>query len=308
LKHSIQGWAQSEGSFFQSTKVLDRSVTITFNVKNRDLKMGGKVDASPLHKLRQQLIDVLKPNPGTGNQAHLFSYKEGSRELLINMRYEAGLDGSWDIRNKWISSMPVRFLVVDPIFVENNCHAQELYFKSELDIRNVAARVNGQWSNLSNGLDNMAYSAAKGRYGEVYYGGTFTKDYDLSISLDRITYWDGASWNNVSTGANGSIMAVAAAPNGDIYATGSFTTIGGVACTRIAKWNGTTWSALGTGLNNTGRAISIAPNGDVYVAGDFTTAGGNSADLVARYDGTWHGIGSGLGGLGARCQSVCHRS
>jgi hypothetical protein len=302
LQHNTQSWALTPGSYFQNTKVLNRAVNILFNVKNVDLRVTTNPDASPLHKLRQQLIDIFKSDVTGGNEAFLFSYQEGEREMLISMRYEAGLEGDWDIRNQWSDSMPVRFLVVDPYFVENNQHAQVLNFKETNLYLGVAGRIGGQWSTLNGGISKLLPGLGitrivVGSTGKIYASGDFNIiNGGAAGTAQNIAWWDGAQWTAFVPGANAIVEDIAVAPNGNIYVTGQFTSIGGVAANYIAYWNGTTWNALGTGLDNVGETVVIAPNGNVYVGGWFHFAGGVAAYHIAYWDGSsWHAMGTHAG-------------
>ena len=300
LRHNIQSWARTPGSYFQNTKVLDRAVTIVFHAKNEDIRVSRNPDTSPLQILRQQLIDVFKPNTAMGNDALLFSYQDGEREMFLQMRYEAGLEGSWDIRNKWTDSIPVRFLVVDPMFYENNKHSQALNFKSVFRTQSIFGRVNGEYKNLNFGMSSGISKMAIGKSGYLYAAGGYTTINNSAGAVDPlvpckyISYYDGEKWNKMGTGeGDNHAHNSAIAPNGDVYVVGAFTSIGGVAANRIAKWNGTTWSALSTGLDDTAYGIKISSNGDVYVGGDFHTAGGIACWHIARWDGlSWNPIGA----------------
>lgn len=290
LTNNTQPWANAPGSYFQNIKVLDRVVTLTFHAKNQSRLIGSpKLDK--LYELRQQLIDIIKPDRTAGSEAVLFEYDDGERPLYMRFRYEAGLEGEWDIRNQWVNSFPIRLLAVDPFWAEDNQNVADLDFSDTIPITagqaDSWARVNGVWSNMKNtagfSLDNTVLCMAIGPKGEVYAGGAFTVS-----GLNRIARWDGLNWTVLgNNGANGTVWAIATAPDGTVYATGDFTVIGGVAATRIAKYNPltNTWSALSTGLNATGRALCIAPNGRVYVGGDFTTAGGVTVNRICYWDG-----------------------
>jgi hypothetical protein len=313
IQNNVQSWAFSPGSFFQNSKILDRVVTMTFHAKNEKLRITRNPDSSPLHRLRQQLIDIFKPDLTGGNEPFLFSFQDGERELFLNMRYEAGLDGSWDIRNQWVDSMPLRFLVVDPIFTENNFDSTQIDFQDSKVINGILGRINGRWDWMNGGvyavigdggINNMAMSPR----GILYAAGimtTMNEGVTANPCSGKIIYWDGSRWNLLSAGAtDAAIEAITVAPNGDIYATGYFTTICGVAANRVAKWNGTAWSALGTGLNNPGYCVRVAPNGDVYVGGNFTQAGGLTRNYIARWDGgSWQSIGA-LNGLNGAVYSM----
>lgn len=299
IQNQVQSWALSPGSFFQGTKILDRSIQMSFTVKKPNLRFRGAPDLSGLHELRQQLIDVIKPDLTAGSEPFLFSYNEGDRELFLWLRYESGLEGSWDVRNSFVNSFGLRFIAVDPTIYEDDQEAKALGFKETELFNYVAMRKNGVWSTMNGGFNNKVYCFAEGPDGKIYAGGDFTVANNSLTALspmipaNRIAYWDGEKWNLLSSGANGVINAVDVAPNGDVYVTGNFTSIGGVACNYVAKWNGTIWSALGTGLGAFGRAIKVAPNGFVYVGGTFTTAGGIAAYRIAYWDGAaWHQMGA----------------
>lgn len=307
LQHNIQSWALSPGSFYQNTKILERSVTMAFFVKHEDQKMTARPNIAPLHELRQQLIDILKPDKTAGGEPFQFSYQEeGGREIFVNMRYEAGLEGDWDLRNQWVNSFPVRFLCNDPMLWENNKHAQALDFQDTLTFSNVMARIDGTWSNLNYGVDLGVADFAVGKYGEIFAGGKYKVMDNSALATDplipghAIAYWNGTKWVALSlntTGPSfGRVYSIAVAPNGYLYATGTFTTIGGVAANYVAYYNGTTWVAMGTGLNDYGYAIEVAPNGKVFVAGNFTTAGGIACQKITLWDGSsWHAMGAQAG-------------
>ena len=123
LSNSIQPWAQEAGSFYQSTKVGNRVVILNFHAKNAAQE--GEVtnhSLAQLHKLRQQLIDIVSPYKTIGNEAFLLEYSEtdADRALYCRFRYEAGLEGDWDVRNGYVNSFPLRLLGVDPYWVEDS--------------------------------------------------------------------------------------------------------------------------------------------------------------------------------------------
>lgn len=287
IANNIQSWADAPGSYYQNTKILDRVVTLSFFAKNKDMRFKKEPKLAPLHLLRQQLIDIIKPDRTEGGEPFLFEYQDGDYPLYLRMRYEAGLEGEWDIRNRWVNSFPVRFLAVDPILYEDNKNisrldTQESFSTSSSAQKNSWGRINGVWNPMNDpgSLSDAVRCWAVGPLGEIYAAGDFTNN-----GLTRIAKWDGDSWEALGSGLNGSVYAMAVAHNGDLYVTGSFTTAGGGAANRIARWNGT-WIALSTGLNGDGYALCVASNGQVYVGGAFTTAGGTTVNRIARWDGT----------------------
>jgi len=302
LQHNIQSWAQTPGSFFQNTKILDRSVSMAFHIKNKDLRITHNPDASPLHKLRQQLIDIFKPDVTKDNEPFLFSYQEGEREIFLNMRYEAGLEGSWDIRNKWVDSMPIRFLVVDPMMFENNRNVYTLDIQDSTWFASIGSRVNGQWAPPL-GFNETVLCLETGTKGEIYAGGTFTYCYNSVTPGDitpmvGIAYWNGSKWTALNTDANVWINSMSVSPTGTLYVTGLFGQIGGVAANNVAYYDGT-WHAMGGGLDDAGNAIAVAPNGKVYVGGDFDSVDALDRFYIALWDGgSWQAMGA-IGGFDA---------
>lgn len=300
LTNNRQSFAVAPGGFFQNSKISERIVTVTFHAKHADL-FGRENDVSlvKLHELRQFLIDTIKPDLVAGNQEFLMEYRDGAKPLYFRARYDGGLEGEWDVRNKFVQTFPLRLLVVSPLFEEDDQEIISIDFQESLKLGYVAGRVDGVWNHMNFGFNNVLGDLEIGRKGEIYASGSFTvannnvAAIDPTIPANRIAYWDGSQWRALSLSTNGAVNDVAVAPNGDIYATGAFTTIGGVAANYIAKWNGSAWSALGTGLNDHGIHISIAPNGDVYVGGRFTTAGGINARRIARWNGSsWSSLGT----------------
>ena len=293
MVNNIQPWANAPGSFFQNVKVLDRVVTLSFNAKHENFRLLGAPKLDHLYELRQQLIDIIKPDRTAGGEAFLFEYDDGERPLYMRFRYEAGLEGEWDVRNEWVNSFPLRLLAVDPFWVEDNQNVADLDFSETISNgateKNAYQRVNGIWSSMptpsTQYLNDVVSCMAIGPKGEVYAGGAFSGTFGYA----SIAKWDGVQWNPLSNGlANGAVNGIAVAPDGTLYAVGFFTSIGGVAANRVAKYNPVTntWSALSTGLNDVGRAVCVAPNGQVYIGGDFTTAGGVTTNRITRWDGT----------------------
>lgn len=299
IKNSIQDWATAPGGYFQNAKIQNRVVTLSFYTKNESRGIFPTKSISALHELRQQLIDIFKPDLTKNNDPIVFEYSDGDKPLYVKMIYEAGLEGEWDIRNRWTNSFPIRMIAVEPMLYEDSKDVQTLTFQKVFPggVRcDSFGRINGEWSEMGSstvpGANDNVKCVAIGKYGEVYIGGDFT-GVDGVTGTSHIAYWDGTKWNQMAGGVNSSVNAIAVASNGDVYATGLFTVAGGGACARIAKWNGTFWSALGSGLNNTGYALCFGPSGELYVGGDFTTAGGVSVSRFARWmNNGWAKVGN----------------
>ena len=304
IVNNTQSWAQAPGSYFQNTKILDRVVILSFNVKNKNFHVLGDPDTSKLHKLRQQLIDVFKPDRTGGGEPFLFEYDAGDIPLYIWMRYEAGLEGQWDVRNQWKDSFPVRLVAVDPMMVEDNQNVKQLKYKkidfqkgSSYNSLGITRKLNssdGRWDGfqiIGFGAyhDHDLFSFFQSGKGEMYFSGENNSGVFSFVKYAQNGTFTG-DW--ALLGGSKIVSDTAVAPNGDLYVCGSFTSINGVAANNVAKWDGSTWTALGSGLNSNARTICYAPNGQIYVGGDFTTAGGVTVNYIARWDGLWRTVGT----------------
>lgn len=300
VQNNMQPWAIAPGSFFQNQKVLDRVATLNFTVKSEKLAQSG-LSLSSLHELRQQLVDLFKADKTLNDEAFWFEYSDtnSDKPLYIRFRYEAGLEGSWDVRNGWFNTFALRLIAVDPFWVEDSQEVKQLTVKNTYSAAttiNAFMRKNGEWLKITdssgNHISGTVQCFAVAPDGTIYIGGAFT----TPVGITRICKFDGTTLTVLGAGgANNTVYGLAVAPDGTLYAVGDFTTIGGVACNRVAKYNPTTntWAALGTGLNSTGRTVCVAPNGQVYVGGAFTTAGGVACLRVARWDSLqWRTVGA----------------
>lgn len=309
-----QSWSLQPGSFFQDTKILNRKMTLTFFVKNPKRLSGGQPDLRPLHKLRQQLIDVIKPDVTEDSEEFLLEYQEGDKPLYLRARYDSGLEGEWDIRNQWVNSFPVIFSATYPFFKEDNNNVMQLGLNASFPHANSAAnkyygifgRIDGQWRIIS--FDGTGFihtpsnvyitTVVLGQKGEVYFGGSAD---GVVMSDGFVARWDGTTLTKIGipTGDSSSLGIVndiAVAANGDLYITGSFTSVNGVAATNIAKYTLATgvWSALGLGVGGVGTygySLCVATNGDLYCSGLFTVAGGVACNGLARWSGgQWYDV------------------
>ena len=302
IVNNTQSYAMNPGSYFDNMKVESRVITMSFHAKNEDLQNKKERTLRYLHELRQNLLDTIKPDRTGRGQPFLMEYQDGEIPVYLWVRYDGGMEGSWDIRNRWVNSFPVRLLATSPYYSEDSHEVALLSFTESLGLlQETAGRQEGQWSNLNYGVNNVLSDMAVDSSGRIYIAGSFTVINNNALAIDPlrpaldIAYWDGEKWNSIgitSVGGTGAIYAVAISPNGNIYIGGIFTSINGVAANNIAYYDGT-WHAMGVGVNDTVRDIAVAPNGDVYVAGEFTTAGGGTAAYIARYRVSgWSGIGA----------------
>ena len=315
ISNNVQPFSLTPGSYYQNTKINSRIIIMNFTAKNERLRIVGNLSLSPLHKLRQQLIDILKPDKTSGGQSFLLEYSDGALPVYIDVRYEAGLEGEWDIRNGWVNSFPIRFLATSPMFYEDDQEVASLKFVENIGILNYfGSRSNGAWNNMNYGTNSSAGHSrmAMGKNGEIYamvgtYVNADARAIYPNLPANRIAKWNGSYFETLGAGANTGIRAVAVAPNGYLYVAGNFTSIGGIAANYVAYWDGSAWNAMGAGVNGQAWSIAVSPDGTVYVGGDFTTAGGVNASKIAKWTGAaWYSMGN-LKGLDNAVKAIAIR-
>lgn len=304
IRNNIQPYADAPGSYYQNSKTTDRVVTILFHTKHKIIPRTNTMPSlDKLHGLRQMLFEIIQPDKTAGGEEFLVEYQDGPYPVYFKARYDTGLEGEWDVRNQWVNSFPVRFLVVSPYFSDDSYEVASLSFRNRQTINYVAQRYDSTWRQMNGGHNAEIYDFAIGKRGEIYAVGAFTRSNNTTTSIDPqiysnyIAYWDGTQWQKLSSGANGVIHSVSVGINGYVYVTGEFTSIGGVAANRAAYWNGSAWNAMGSGLNGIGYAVAASSDGKVYFGGAFTTAGGNPAYYFATWNGSswsYAGIEGGL--------------
>lgn len=309
ISNHTQPWADAPGSFYENQKVNARVMTFSFFVKNPSARPGqNPISLRPLHELRQQLIDLFKADKTGNDQAYLLEYSDtdAQKPLYMRVRYDGGLEGSWDVRNKWVNSFPVRMIAVDPFWIEDTQDVMEVGIKEEqsLNLSIVAWwRRNGDWRGLVPGastlLANGVRCFAEGPDGTIYIGG----DFATPAGVNYVAKWDGTTFTRLSANQpNSSVFALEFGPDGMLYVGGDFQLIGAAAHNRIAKYDPATgtYTAMGTGIAGgatpTVYAIRVGTNGQVYVGGDFTSAGGVNCYRIARWDGLqWRTVGAASG-------------
>ena len=315
VTNNIQSWANAPGAFFQNEKIQNRVVTLSFHVKNANFRTGGSAPSiSALNELRQQLIDLIKSDLTLNSEAFLFEYSDSDtgKSLYMRMRYEAGLEGEWDIRNRWTNSFPVRLIAVDPFWSEDTQDVLQLGIKETSTAASAWVRTDGVWSSIKNSAGSpildVVQCFAEAPDGTIYIGGSFV----TPTGITRVCKWDGTELTNLGNGgADDYVSGLAVGPDGMVYAVGEFTTIGGVAASGVAKYNPTTntWAAMGSGFTHsaiplgTAPCVCVAPNGQVYVGGNFTTVGGVTCYRIARWDGQWRTVGQ-FSGLSSPVTSI----
>lgn len=298
ITNTTQPWGNAPGGYHQSVKVNSRVLTMTFHTKNATMQREPEPDLTPLHALRQTLIDLFKPDRTGDDEAFLFEYSDtdGDRPLYIRMRYDGGLEGAWDVRNAWINSFPLRMIAVDPAWQEDSQDVKELSWKinySNYTTGTVWIRDNrDKWSNLKSFISMNVEALTEGPDGKIYYA---------NRSTHQIYSFDGTTATQIGL-VNNDIDSMVISPTGILYIGGNFTTLNGGAISQfIAQYNISTgaWSSVGSGFNLRVRSLCIANNGDLYIGGSFTAlaGGGSGYNRLARWDGSqYHKIGA-VGGV-----------
>jgi len=302
ISNNRQSYSMAPGGFLDNVKIEERPIALKFHTKHKSMVRTCKqaLSLGKLHELRQLLIDIIKPDATGGNEPFWLEYDDGDIPVYAQAYYDGGLEGEWDIRNRWIMDFDLNLLATSPMFYEDNQDVTEIYFKDNAILNSVVGRINGEWTNLNYGVYPSVGNLELGRKGEVYATGIISAiNYNVLATNPlapsfNIVYWNGTQWVTIASSFVGTtINDICVAPDGSVYATGLFSSIDGVAAVNIAKYDGSTWSPLSTGLDNDGLHVSVAANGDLYVGGKFHTAGGVAAYHIARWDGSsWHKLGA----------------
>ena len=302
ISNNRQSYSMAPGGFLDNVKIEERPIALKFHTKHKSLVRTCKqaLSLGKLHELRQLLIDIIKPDATGGNEPFWLEYDDGDIPVYAQAYYDGGLEGEWDIRNRWIMDFDLNLLATSPMFYEDNQDVAEIYFKDNAILNSVVGRINGEWNNLNYGVYSTVGNIELGKKGEVYATGHVNVINYNALATNplvpsfKIVYWNGTQWVTIASSFVGTtINDICIAPDGSVYATGLFSSIDGVAAVNIAKYDGSTWSPLSTGLDNDGLHVSVAANGDLYAGGKFHTAGGVAAYHIARWDGSsWHKLGA----------------
>ena len=302
IQNNRQSYSMAPGGYLDNVKIEERPMGLKFHTKHKSMVRTCKqaLSLGKLHELRQLLIDIIKPDATGGNEPFWLEYDDGDIPVYAQAYYNGGLEGEWDIRNRWVMDFDLNLLATSPMFYEDNQDVTEIYFKDNAILNSVVGRINGEWNNLNYGVYYSVGNLELGKKGETYATGVVTAiNYNVLATNPlapsfNIVYWNGTQWVTIASSFVGTtINDICVAPDGSVYATGLFSSIDGVAAVNIAKYDGSTWSPLSTGLDNDGLHVSVAANGDLYAGGKFHAAGGVPAYHIARWDGSsWHKLGA----------------
>lgn len=290
----VQQFLTQERVLVQGTRALPRSVQMTFWArKDEDTQVCSPASLNELHRAREALEAVIKPDRVWFDQPFLLRYKNNVEPMDLEAYYEAGLEWSGDMRFPWHNSFGARFFCPNPYWKEDSQDILELTESQTVaNADYILMRRNGEWQEMEGGADATVYDILAHSSGLIYACGSFT-----TIGAGggaRFAVWDGEAWDDVVNDPdNGTVYCMAEMPNGDIIIGGTFTTINAVTFNRIAYYNFATdtWTQMGlggganAGLNGQVNDIAVDMNGIVWIAGDFTQdANAQVLNYVCSYD------------------------
>lgn len=274
LDVNSQSYATKPGGHFENIKVNMRTLQLTFRVKDGS---GESASIERLHHLKQELTDILKPDRVYGDEPITLEYTVADNPpLYIRARYDGGLEGAWDVRNKWSNGFVLRMIAEDPFWYEDSQELTELDFSdTEVDNTVGIARksgVDGSWDFVP--IPDDIYKMVEGPDGTLYFA-TLTKVYtydgDTVVTINGPA---GKEINDMTVSIDGVIWIVTDAFGVYYYSAGWTSVIAGSALT------------VTTG-------ISVDVNGDIYVCG---TVNDPNQWPFQRFDGaTWHFPGAASG-------------
>lgn len=320
---NVQQFSGQERALVQGSRAMPRAVQLTcWAVKDPVTEVCAPASLKELHRAREALEAVVKPDRVAFDQPFLIRYLDTLGSMDLEAYYESGLEFSGDLRYPFENSFGVRLLCPDPYWKEDSQDSLHLTpaRKIILNTNYILMRKDGEWLKMGTGVSAGAdvFAILVHSNGDIYAGGGFTEMGGVGDTA-YIARWDGTAWQSVGGATqtfNGAVYALAEAPNGDVYAGGAFTTIEAVTFNRIARWeiSTETWIVLNAGgaaqgLNQIVDGIAVAADGTMYCCGDFTADLGDPVTLnyVASYSivtDTFSGIGTLATGLNARTYTV----
>ena len=292
VSNAIQSWASEPGAFYQSTKIESRVMVFNFYVKHKETLSFKPPAPTVLHALRKQLIDLFKPDKTIGGEAFWFEYSDttGEKPLYIKMRYEGGMEGSWDIRNGFYDSFPIRLLAVEPLWKEDSQDVMQLRTEQTYPTSSHPLwkkDINNKWQKINIGISLNVDASAIGPDGALYIGGA-------DGTTNKVYKWDGNNLTLIATSvlpfsSGNAIRDMVFGKDGILYMVGTFSSVHGVSANGIATYNPATgtWGTLSTGANIPPvQSVCAADNGQIYFGGAFTALGGVTCQSIGRWDGS----------------------
>ncbi len=292
IRHNIQSLPLVPGASFQSSKVLPRTLTIQMTTATATW--------TAFMTARANLIDGIKPDLVSPEQAFLMRYTGGAEDLEIRAHYDTGLGGSFGAACNHELKKILRFIAYDPFWHEVGESSVTLGTNATEACSYIIAKLSNEtWDTMNNVGTGSVLAAAVAANGDVYLGGSFVDWGDANG--DRIVKYipQTDSYESLGTGCNGIVRNIIIDTDGLPILCGVFTTANGVLVNGLAKWNGATFVAYGTGVAGGGASVFdmvLRASGNLVIVGDFTTANGvANTDGIAEWTGvTFIPYGTGL--------------
>ena len=323
---NVQHFSGQERALVQGSRALPRAVQLTcWAIKDPKTQICFPTSLKELHRAREALEAVVKPDRVAFDQPFLLRYLDTLGPMDLEAYYESGLEFSGDLRYPFENSFGIRLLCPDPYWKEDSQDSLHLTpaYKTVANANRILMRKDGEWLAMGTGatggdvFDILVHSN-----GDIYAGGSFTS-MGGQANTRYIARWDGTRWwtlggavQPIDIVASARVYALAEAPNGDIYVGGVFTTIGGAPFNKIARWDISAnqffplnAGGVAPGLNGTVNGIDVAADGTMYCCGNFTQD--NDVPLVLNYvasysivTDTFSALGGAPIGLNARTYTV----
>lgn len=305
IQNNIQSMALQPGALLQSQKVLPREIVLDFSIN----AINTAASWVNLHRSRQQLLNLIKPDATRGIQPFTLRYTgtagagaAATSPLYAKFTYADGLRFN-GVQSGFLEEPSVRCLATDPFWYEDNQEVAALTIQKSISpAANILQKKYGEgWTSPGNGVTTGAggvFALLVDKNETLYAGGYFYTMNGVS-NTTGIAYWDNSAWYALGAGINGVVRTLSLLPDNSIVAGGNFTTAAGGAGTGyVAQWKAGTWTSQGGGLQGASNGVyssCIGPDGALYVGGDFTTAGGvaGTSRIAKWYQGAWSSLGSG---------------
>lgn len=178
-------------------------------------------------------------------------------------------------------------------------------------LRNIAAWADDTFHTMGNpanpGLSSLVIAMDHSNGDDtLYIGGGFSKTYDLSLTLNRLTAWSDDTWHRMGYGVNDQVNALLVDPVDDtVYLGGYFdgncngspttcwwytpSTYGGIRLKNSGQWADDTFTGLGIAeLQNPVWALGKPVTDDtLYAGGDFSASYDGSSPQNLYYTAQW---------------------
>ena len=274
-----QVFSTQEKALIQASRPMPKTLTIGFFAsKDPATQVCTPASLKELHKAREALEELIKPDLVQETQAMIIRYLNGGAPIDLEAFYETGLEFTGDFRFPWANGFPTRFLCPDPFWRADSQDICELESENIKAHNGLMARINGQWTGFTTGgTGAVRCIVVHPISGDIYVGGDFTQ-MDGDITCKRICriLADGSAVFPLDEGVDdGGVRTITFGPDGTVYVGGSFLAIDAVAHNRIASYNPSTdaWSTMGPdpGLDAAVSGIAVASDQDtIYIGGEFT--------------------------------------